>query len=264
MNDAEHDQAGRPGHQTNPVAGWPRDPAHRLVCGLLVAAGPVGRPHGEAPRRPPEPGRRIHTLLSLRHAQGPLAADRRRLRHGLHPYLCLARTHARLARRQTAGSRQRPGRRSRHRHAVLLLFGRPAVHRLPAGRGPARRDLLVPDLGTDGQRDRPGPAVRALRLADRPALSRPRARGRHRGRPRHRLPEDGTPSRGLGPRYPVGWGDRLRRWPRPRRGREGGERLATRPRDRRPGLALYRARRRSRGRHPWLRARGPHGLDHGP
>jgi hypothetical protein len=39
-----------------------------------------------------------------------------------------------------------------HRHALLLLLGGAAVHRLRAGRRAAGRDLLVPDRRADGQR----------------------------------------------------------------------------------------------------------------
>ena len=66
-----------------------------------------------------------------------------------------------LARRPARGRRQRRRRQPRHRHAVLLVLGGAAVHRLRLGRRAARRDLLLPDRRADGQRGGARPAVRA-------------------------------------------------------------------------------------------------------
>jgi hypothetical protein len=49
------------------------------------------------------------------------------------------------------GCGERDGGKSRHRHAVLLLFGRPALHRVRSGRRSARRDVLLSDCSTHGQ-----------------------------------------------------------------------------------------------------------------
>lgn len=69
------------------------------------------------------------------------------------------------------------GRPSWHRHAVLLLLGGAAVRRLRVRRRTARRDLLVPDRGADGQRGCPWTAFRPRGLEGRADLSRFRAWG---------------------------------------------------------------------------------------
>ena len=90
---------------------------------------------------------------------------------------------------------------ARHRHPVLLLLGGAAVHRLRAGGRAAGRDVLLPDLGADGQRGRAGAAVRPVRLEDRRPVSGPGLVGRHRRRLRHRPTEDGTPPGRLGAQH---------------------------------------------------------------
>ena len=65
-------------------------------------------------------------------------------------YFTPERTRALLA-GQDRGRGQRDGGQSGHRHAVLLVLGGAAVHRLCAGRRAAGRDVLVPDFRTDGQ-----------------------------------------------------------------------------------------------------------------
>ena len=69
---------------------------------------------------------------------------------------------------------------ARHRHPVLLLLRRPAVHRFRQRRRAAGRHLLVPDLRTDGERGGARASVRAGRLESGADLSRLRPRGRHR------------------------------------------------------------------------------------
>ena len=91
---------------------------------------------------------------------------------------------------------------------VLQLLGGAAVHRLRRGRHPAGRDLLVPDRRAHGQRDRPGAALRAVRLGGRRPLPRHRPAHRHRRRLGHRPPAHGALHRGLGARDPHGRGRR--------------------------------------------------------
>ena len=79
-------------------------------------------------------------------------------------------------RRLLAGRREGAGnvacRLTRHRHAVLLLLGRAAVHRLRLRRRAARRHVLLPDLRPDGERGGARPVVRPGRLAGGAGLSR--------------------------------------------------------------------------------------------
>ena len=89
-------------------------------------------------RRPrPRPGlaaRAGGRVLPVRRAQGPAAAHRDR-DPGLVPALVrLAREGAQRARGPERRGRDGRGRRVRDRHAVLLVLGRAAVHRLPRGR----------------------------------------------------------------------------------------------------------------------------------
>ena len=54
--------------------------------------------------------------------------------------------------------------------ALLLLFGGAALYRLCRSGHSHRRHLRLLDLGPHGERDRPGAALRPLRLAHRPDL----------------------------------------------------------------------------------------------
>ena len=158
----------------------------------LVAALPVDRDQ--------PPGRRA-AVLPLRHAQGAAAAHRGGVRDGHDQLVLHPRAHARAAGRHDRRRCQRDGRQPGHRDAVLLLLGGAAVHRLRAGRRAAGRDLLVPDLGADGQRSGAGAAVRPVRLEDRAALHGPGPDGGHRRRLGHRPPEDGSLPGRLGARH---------------------------------------------------------------
>ena len=159
------------------------------------------------PRRPAPPGHPLGLrarVLRLRQRQGAAPAHHRRLRRRHRALVLQPAAHARPAARAARDDRQRDGRQPRHRHALLQLLGGAAVHRLRRGRHPARRDLLVPHRRADGQRDRPGAALRALRLGGRGPLPRHRPPHRHRRRLGHRPPAHGALRRGLGARDPHG------------------------------------------------------------
>ena len=136
--------------------------------------------------------------------QGAAAAHDRRLRRRHRALVLQPAAHARPAARPARGDRQRDGREPRHRHAVLQLLGRAAVHRLRRGRHPAGRHLLVPHRRADGQRDRAGAALRPVRLGGRGPLPQHRPPHRHGRRLGDRPPQDGALHRGLGARDPHG------------------------------------------------------------
>ena len=179
------------------------------MAALPVADPGVRGAGGGAAGRPRQPPRRRAAVLPLRHAQGAAAADGGGVRDGHGELLLHARAHPRAARRQERRRGQRHGRQPGHRHAVLLLLGGAAVHRLRAGRRAAGRDLLVPDLGADGQRGGAGAAVRPVRLEDRRALPGPGPGGRHRRRLGHRPAEDGSATWRTGCATCPGWRRRL-------------------------------------------------------
>ena len=202
-------------------------------------------------------------VLPLRGAEGPDAPDRRRLRRRDRALLLHAR-HARgecspaSARRRASSWRRAP----RGRHAVLLLLRGAALHRLRHDRRSARRHLLVPGFGPDGERDRPRSPLRPLRVEGRCPLRGNRALDRDRVGPRDRAAASRELGRALGlphpRRAPEARKKSARSWARPAGpGTRGGAR------HRRQGLALRPRRDRGRRRYPRLRAAGLHGIVHG-
>ena len=168
---------GRCGEAARAASG-PRRAARRggVVARLLAP----GRGRLVAHRRGPRPraadGARLRRrVLPLRGAQGPDAPGARRLRRRDRAVVLHARADAAGPRRQARGGRQRPRRAARGRDAVLLVLRGAAVHRLRHDRRAARRDVLVPGLGADGERGRARAAVRPLRLEGRRALRGHRA-----------------------------------------------------------------------------------------
>ena len=128
-----------------------------------------GRRRWQCPRNQAARGRGV---LRLRHAEGAAAARAGRVRDGRRAQLLLAGAHAPPAGRPARGRRQCAGRVTRHRHAVLLLLGRAAVHRLRLRGRAARRHLLLPDRRADGERGGARPAAWPGRLAGGAGLSR--------------------------------------------------------------------------------------------
>ena len=164
------------------------------VVGRVVHHAPAGELGRLRPARPAAglAARRCDRLLPVRRTQGPAAPDRDRDAR-LVPALV----------RVTGACPIGPGRPWRAawndgggrlwgRHAVLLLLGGAAVHRLRRGRCPARRDVRVPHRLADGQRDRDRAAVGPVRARRDSALHRVWARHRGRGWPRHRPPSPGA------------------------------------------------------------------------
>ena len=100
----------------------------------------------------------------LRGSEGPAASDRRGVRRRHRPVVLHPGADAADPGGDPRVRRHRAGGPARGRHAVLLLLGGPPLPRVRHGRGAARRDVLLPDLGADGERGGSRPAVRALRL----------------------------------------------------------------------------------------------------
>ena len=158
------------------------------------------------PVDPKSQSRRGDPLLRLRHAEGVDAAHAGRLRHGRRAQLLLAREDPGAACREARRRRQRAGRGSRHRHSLLLLFRRAAVHRLRQRGRAARRDLFVPDLGADGERGGARASVRTGRLEGGAHLSRLRPCRRHRLRLGHRPAASRTLAAAVGAQHSLGRG----------------------------------------------------------
>ena len=254
---------GRPASLAVSRAGAPRHCVAWIAVYAELAAVRrlVHLSSSRASRTDPRLGRR-RRVLRLRVAEGADAARPRRLRRRHRPLVLHAGAHAPHPGRQARVGRQRAGGAARHRHAVLLVLGRAAVHRLRHGRRAARRDLLVPHLGADGQRGRPGAALRPLRLEGGRPLPGHRPAHRHRLRVDHRAAAaraltSRTGSSRRGQEAPASTEEQLAVGG-PRRGRlAGGEG------HRRQGLAVRAGRHRRRRRHPRLRAGELHGVHHG-
>ena len=158
-----------------------------VVAGLEQPAATGCLVYLRTPRFEPGDGAgRGSRFLCLRCAQDSAAA----LGHDLprhHPaHLFQRRADAPVAGRQARRRRQRAGGRAGGGHALLLLFGRAALHRLCRGRRAPRRDLLVSDCRAHGQRGGAGHALRYVRLAGGAALHGHWAAHRHPGRYGHR------------------------------------------------------------------------------
>ncbi len=146
--------------------------------------------------------RRRRRVLPARRPEGPAPAPRDHDRGLLPAQLLPARADARRARRPRHAPGDRRGGRVRDRHAVLLVLGGAALHRLRGGRDPARGHLRLPDQQPDGQRGRARPAVGPLRPRDRAPLHGRRAHGRGRRRAGPRPPAARAVDRAVGPRRP--------------------------------------------------------------
>ncbi len=157
-----------------PSALAPPDAGRRPLGGrlpLLAAVQRLAVPRHSAPARQQlGVGARV---LRLRQRQGAAPPHARRLRRRRRALVLQPGAHPRAAARPPRGHRQRHGREPRHRHPLLQLLGGAALHRLRRSRHPAGRDLLVPHRRADGQRDRPGAALRPLRLGSPPSTSSP-------------------------------------------------------------------------------------------
>ena len=148
------------------------------------------------------------------------------------------------------------------RDAVLLLLGGAALHRLRHDRRAARRDVLVPRLGADGERGRARPALRPVRLEGRGALP---GHGPRRSRSSRASSSAGCSSRaGSSPgctgckRGAGGLEDERVRWAdRLAAGREAVRDIVGKV------WPYVVGRHRGRRRHPRLRAAGLHGVHHG-
>ena len=171
-----------------------------------------------------------------------------------------ARASMLAGRREGAGNVAR--RIARHRHAVLLLLRRAAVHRLRLRRRAARRHLLLSDLRADGERGGARPAVRPGRLARGAGLSRLRPRRRDRRRLGHRPPAAGALAGTLGSRSALGAG-RDPSAGRPTVNAADPRGIGRGARHRRPRLALGDPRDRRRRADPRLCAGRSAGDDHG-
>ena len=163
---------------------------------------------------------------------------------------------------ETGDGRERDGGPPGDRHPLLLLLGGSPLHRVRHLGRPARRDLLLPRLGADGERSRAGPSLRTVRVEDRGPLPRDGARDRDGVRLGDRTSRDGAARGGVGLRDPL------------RRGRRAGGRTPVvagpgpvrhrrRPGHRRKGVAVRAGRDRRGGGDPRVRAGELHGRDHG-
>ena len=95
----------------------------------------------------------------------------RRVRRGDRPVLLHPRAGTASPVGETGVGGERAGVAAGRRHPFLLLLGRAPVHRVRDLGGPPRGDLLLPRLRSDGQRGRPSPPHRTVRLEDRRLLS---------------------------------------------------------------------------------------------
>ena len=106
-------------------------------------------------------------VLLLRHPKGPHAPDSGGLWCGHHPLLLYPGAYPENPCRQAGIGWECAGCPARHCNALLFLLGGAAFHRFPHRFRATRSDLLLSHFRPDGQRDRSGAPLRALRLENR-------------------------------------------------------------------------------------------------